>query len=365
MLIKHTRFPIRKMLTVGLLPGPLKNAYYRARGAIIGPNVSIGAGSVIVAREIEIGEGATIGFGTYLKARSVKIGRYARIGATSFIDAETITIGEDAKINEQVFVGGLSSPDSHLRIGARTIIMQHTFINVARPVAIGDDTCIGGRCSIFTHGSWQNMLDGYPVTFAPVTIGNNVWIPWQVFIMPGVTIGDGATIGAGSLVTREIPAGSLAVGSPAKVIRTAEEYPTRLDHGRRVEMLRGMLAEFRGYLEHEGLRVAWSQGAGFDRAEIVGRKGRSYRLWVDYDGALPGEGVEGAASGERLGAVLLSLPPIGQELRQTLERQTGMWLDLAAKERGGAANPLGEELVDFLKRFGVRFARTYLLDNSG
>ncbi len=91
--------------------------------------------------------------------------------AATFIDAETITIGEDAKINEQVFVGGLSSSDSHLRIGARTILMQHTFINVARPVTIGDDTGIGGRCSIFTHGSWQNQLDGYPVTFAPVTIG--------------------------------------------------------------------------------------------------------------------------------------------------------------------------------------------------
>ena len=254
MLVKQSRFPIRQMLTVGLLPGPLKVAYYRSRGAVIGRDVSIGPGAVIVADEIEIGDGASIGFGTYFKARKVHIGRYARIGSATFMDAETISIGEDAKINEQVFVGGLSSPESHLRIGARTILMQHTFINVARPVTIGDDTGIGGRCSIFTHGSWQNQLDGYPVTFAPVTIGSNVWIPWEVFIMPGVTIGDGATIGAKSLVAKDIPAGALAVGSPAKVIRTADQYPPKLDHSQQAEMLAGMLDEFVEAMQYEGLQ---------------------------------------------------------------------------------------------------------------
>ena len=54
----------------------------------------------------------------------------------------------------------------------------------------------------------------------PVTIGNDVWIGGNVTILPGVTIGDRCTIGAGSVVTRDIPAGSLAVGNPCRVIRT-------------------------------------------------------------------------------------------------------------------------------------------------
>ena len=56
----------------------------------------------------------------------------------------------------------------------------------------------------------------------PVTIGNDVWIGGNVTILPGVTIGDNCTIGAGSVVTHDIPANSIAAGNPAKIIRTIE-----------------------------------------------------------------------------------------------------------------------------------------------
>ena len=57
----------------------------------------------------------------------------------------------------------------------------------------------------------------------PVTIGNDVWIGMRSIIMPGVTIGEGAVIGAGSVVTKNIPPYSIAVGTPAKVIKTFEK----------------------------------------------------------------------------------------------------------------------------------------------
>lgn len=349
MFVKHSRFPIRQMLTEGILPLPLKLAYYRRRGAKIGANVVIGAGSVIVADEIEIGEGASIGFGTYLRARHVRIGRFARIGSVSFFDAETIEIGEDAKISEQVFVGGLSSPESHFHLGARTILMQHTFINVARPVFIGDDTGIGGKCTIFTHGSWQNMLDGYPVAFAPVTIGNNVWIPWQVFIMPGVKIGDGATIGAGSLVTKDVPASSLAVGAPAKILKTAEQYPVKPDEGQRKIMIQQMLDEFCAYLVHAGFAVNRNDQTKTDLVSVNDHGAQSHKLMVCYEPVenllqLPVE-------------LVVSLPGLANAERQLLTDNGQMWLDIANKQRGGASLPLGEELAEFIKRYGVRFER--------
>ena len=82
-------------------------------------------------------------------------------------------------------------------------------------VDYGKNICIG-------RGFYANhnlvILDG-----ATVTIGNNVWIGGNTVIMQGVTIGDNTVIGAGSVVTRDIPAGVIAVGSPCRVLREITE----------------------------------------------------------------------------------------------------------------------------------------------
>jgi acetyltransferase-like isoleucine patch superfamily enzyme len=85
----------------------------------------------------------------------------------------------------------------------------------------------GPNVSIFaaTHETEvQSRRDG--VEFArPVTIGNDCWIGGQTTILPGVTIGNGCTIGAGSVVTKDIPPFSVAIGSPARVVKKVTPVP--------------------------------------------------------------------------------------------------------------------------------------------
>ncbi|THW10694.1 hypothetical protein D6D24_07742 [Aureobasidium pullulans] len=92
-------------------------------------------------------------------------------------------------------------------------------------VEIGDRVMFGPNVSILsaTHQTdIQSRRDG--VEFAlPVFIGDDCWIGGNVSILPGVTIGNGCTIGAGSVVTKSIPAFSVAVGSPARVIKKVKE----------------------------------------------------------------------------------------------------------------------------------------------
>lgn len=108
----------------------------------------------------------------------------------------------------------------HLEIGNNTY-MNMSLIQCAHHITIGDNCAIAGDVLIQDtdfhlisdeNGNEKNM-------FAPIHIGNHVWICANVTILKGVTIGDGAVIGAGSVVTKSIPPRCLAVGNPAKVIK--------------------------------------------------------------------------------------------------------------------------------------------------
>ena len=88
-------------------------------------------------------------------------------------------------------------------------------------VTFGDDCFVGPNVSIYTacHSTNPVERNTRQEWAKPVMIGNNVWIGGSVTILAGVTIGDNCTIGAGSVVTRDIPANSVAVGNPARVVK--------------------------------------------------------------------------------------------------------------------------------------------------
>lgn len=96
-----------------------------------------------------------------------------------------------------------------------------TILDEAR-VTIGDNAFIGPNVSIYTAcHPLDSKSRNIGVQWAePVTIGNNVWIGGSVTILPGAVIGDNCVIGAGAVVRGSIPPGSLAVGNPAKVIKS-------------------------------------------------------------------------------------------------------------------------------------------------
>lgn len=91
-------------------------------------------------------------------------------------------------------------------------------------IIIGDDVMMGPEVIIYTKNHKKDRIDivmrkqGFEKE-KPVIIGNDVWIGRRVMIMPGVHIGNGCIIAAGSVVTRSIPANSIAGGVPAKVIK--------------------------------------------------------------------------------------------------------------------------------------------------
>jgi acetyltransferase-like isoleucine patch superfamily enzyme len=346
-LLPKTRIPLRHLLVFGWLPSPLKILAYRVfLGYRIGRHVKISFGGVVIGKSVELGDHVEIGLLAVVQGETIRIGRHSSVGTMSYLSCNVIEIGEDAKIREQVYVGGPQLPESKFVLGSRTIILQLTNINPTKPVVIGDDTGIGGHCLIFTHGAWLSQLDGYPVTYEPVTLGKSVWLPWRVFIMPGTTIGDGTVIGANSLVSGNIPPSSLAVGNPAKVIRSAPDFPKKLSDAERAKLVETIIAEFDRFLEHGGVRI---ESQGPLRIYHYGR--RSGRLlWLRG-----GVRVDGIAAAR--GDTVFSETVLAPDALADFAKHGVYWLDLVGKTRSEGGSRLTEELALFIGRYGVRLAR--------
>jgi len=100
----------------------------------------------------------------------------------------------------------------HLTLGRRTDIGAFTYIQAAQGVTIEDDVQIGGGCLIYSVSS----IDGKQ---GPVRICKNARIGANSVVMPGVTVGENAIVGACSFVNRDIPANQVWVGAPARPLR--------------------------------------------------------------------------------------------------------------------------------------------------
>ena len=121
--------------------------------------------------------------------------------------------------------------------GPNISIGKHCFINYnccfldSAQITIGDYVYMGPNCNIFTpcHPIHYELRWNEITEYAlPVTIGSHTWIAGDVIINPGVTIGEGSIIGAGSVVTKDIPANCLAAGNPCKVIRQLNENDSKI-----------------------------------------------------------------------------------------------------------------------------------------
>ena len=141
---------------------------------------------------------------------------------------EMIEIGEDTVILKdarfQVYPEN-SGISGKIRIGKRCLLNMRECIMAGCDVTIGDDVIMASDCVILSENHGMNPEDSTPymdqvLDSKPTSIGDGCWLGARVIVMPGVNIGKRCIIGGGAIVTSDIPDYSIAVGSPAKVIKT-------------------------------------------------------------------------------------------------------------------------------------------------
>lgn len=141
-------------------------------------------------------------------------------------DPKALCIGSDTRIMPGATLLASGRAES-LFIGPSVYINRHTVIDSRLSLEIGAGTIIGPSSYIsdFDHSLDFNS-EGWRIDegeAAPVSIGRNVWVAANVAILKGVSIGDNSVIGAGAVVSKNIPANSVALGVPARVTRRLNE----------------------------------------------------------------------------------------------------------------------------------------------
>lgn len=252
----------------------------------IGKDCQIDPTAVINVREGYLGDGSVVREGVRIEGERVEIGREA------FLD-RFATVGG----------GSCFDPGAFLKAGDWFHMGVQSQVNTARGVTVGHEFGCGIETKIFTHGAYIDSFNlGAPVQWAPVTIGNNVWLP-NAWVNPGVTIGDNVIVAARSLVNRDIPSGALAAGVPAKLVK--ENW-----------LPRALTLEDKRKLIHEIVEAA--------RARCEGKLKTNPIVSLDN-------------------SILFS------------RGEDETWFDLEKKTITGPANEWTQTLKDQLRRNGIRF----------
>jgi maltose O-acetyltransferase len=173
------------------------------------------AGDLYIADDPELGEhgSAALDLMAAYNATTVRQGPLRRQLLTELLGS----VGEGTEIRPPFYV----DYGSHIRIGARCFANFGLVALDVAAITIGDDVQIGPNVQLLTP---THPVDPEPrrhkwETAEPIAIGDNVWLGGGAIVLPGVTIGGNTVVGAGSVVTRDLPANVVAVGNPARVVR--------------------------------------------------------------------------------------------------------------------------------------------------
>ena len=334
----------------------------RAQHVVLGDDVVIGDDVEIVCDRLELASGCRVGAGSFVLCPDVvaehgcsfgrgfraELNQSLRLGSCCSLGPGTSLAGQNVELEEYVFLdegvtvggGGSKGPRASLFIGGRTSLFARAFVNLSEPVTIGRSVGISFNVALLTHNAWQPVLKGYKAQFAPVTIQDNATIYFNVVVLPGVTIGEWSTIGAGSVVIKDVPAHCLAAGNPAQVVRGPQGYPKPLQSGEQDALVCSILADYLSSLAVKGVRVIENRLSA-DGTAILDFDDRQVTLsHLPRNAVAPVNGIRADIS--------LAVGPVSPGSEGLCH------FDVLTETESGQSTPLTEDLRDFLRRRGIR-----------
>lgn len=160
---------------------------------------------------------------TYYRLRGMRIGAGTVLRPMQVSWPHQVALGTQCVLEHhlQFKFDGIWQPGPCIIVGDRVFLGASCEFNIKRRISIGDDSLIGAGCRFIDHDHGTQigqLMRAQPCPSAQISIGSDVWLGCNVVVLKGVNIGDGAIVGAGSIVTKTIGALEIWAGVPARLI---------------------------------------------------------------------------------------------------------------------------------------------------
>lgn len=195
----------------------VKGGPARLRGVWTGWRLGVCGGRLFVGPRTRI-----------LFPRRLSVGRNCFLGGDSYVNALAVNgmrLGDDVRIREHAWIQAtsvLTHPGVGLVIGAGTYIGPRCVLGAGGGITIGARVTFGAGVQLLAENhefrDASRLIQDQGVTRAGITVEDDVWVGNQVIVLDGVHIGRGAVIGAGAVVTRDVPPMAIVVGNPAHAV---------------------------------------------------------------------------------------------------------------------------------------------------
>jgi acetyltransferase-like isoleucine patch superfamily enzyme len=258
-----------------------KVAALRDAGARIGEGVDLGEGSLVVAPRVVIGDGVKLGpHAAVVCEEVVAIGELSQFGPDLELRCRRAFLGAGIWGGRSVRFGGGGHRDpwATLTVGDLAFVGDEAFVNVCRPVLIGREVFLTMRSLIVTHNIGHSILEGFENRFAPVVLEDRSQVGLGAVLYAGARVGRESIVASNSYVVGEIPAGSFAIGVPAKATGSSSH---KLSDSRQRDLARRFVDDLHELLALRGHAVSAIEEDGFEveRTRVVFVP--SYRGGVD------------------------------------------------------------------------------------
>ena len=214
------------LIIFSFLPSSLKIFLYRLAGAKIGNNVEIGLGTIIIPSDSDF--------------KKIHIEDNVIINDCVYIFSKHLFLGRDAQIRPNTRIWG----QSDFSMGKGAYIDMECHFDLRRDITLEKGVTIGGGSWFYTHMVFQSVLEGAPSKFGPITIQERSYLGANVFVLPDITVGHDAIIGARAVVTKNVSPDSIMVGNPAREIGKTSHRIKKLSLDDKIEILKDILYDF-------------------------------------------------------------------------------------------------------------------------